>query len=103
LSGEKVKAVFTAGGASNSNAWLKIRSNVLNVPIYKMKYVTGAFGAAILDASGTFFKDLPEVVEQLTQIEKEVYPEEELSNLYNQNYQRFLTLLEEKAYIKKEL
>lgn len=102
LSGEKVKAVFTAGGASNSDAWLKIRSNVLNVPVYKMKHITGAFGAAILSASRTFFKDITEAVKQLTQIEKEVCPEPGLSEQYNQNFQRFLSLLEDKGYIKKE-
>jgi sugar (pentulose or hexulose) kinase len=102
LSGETVKAVFTAGGASNSNTWLKIRSNTLNVPIYKMKYVTGAFGAAMLAASNTFFRDLPEAVEKLTQIDKEVYPELALSNHYNNNYYRFLTLLADKGYILKE-
>lgn len=102
LSGEKVKAVFTAGGASNSNAWLKIRSNVLNVPIYKMKYVSGAFGAAILAASKTYFKDLPQSVKALTQIDKEVYPDTLISQKYNDNYQHFLNILADKGYIKKE-
>lgn len=44
LTNEKVKAVFTAGGGSNSETWLKIRSNVLNLPIYKMKYLSGGAG-----------------------------------------------------------
>ena len=99
LSKEKVKAVFTAGGASNSNAWLKIRSNVLNIPVYKMKHVTGAFGAAILSASQTFYKDLPEAVKNMTQIEREVYPENELSEIYQENFSQFLSLLKSKRYI----
>lgn len=102
LSGEKVKAIFTAGGASNSEAWLKIRSNVLNVPIYKMKYVSGAFGAAILAASKTYFKDLPQSVKALTQIDKEIYPDTSTSKKYNENYEQFLNILADKGYIKKE-
>ncbi len=102
LSGEKVKAVFTAGGASNSDAWLKIRSNVLNVPIYKMKHISGAFGAAILASSKTYFKDLPHAVKALTQIDKEVHPDASISQNYNKNYQRFLNLLADKGYIKKK-
>ncbi len=102
LSGEKVKAVFTAGGASNSNAWLKIRSNVLNVPIYKMKHVSGAFGAAILAASKTYFKDLPQSVKALTQIDKEVLPDILISQKYNNNYQEFINILADRGYIKKQ-
>ena len=102
LSGEKVKAIYTAGGASNSNAWLKIRSNVLRVPIFKMKYVSGAFGAAILAASRTYFKDLPQSVKALTQIDKEVFPDTVTSQKYNENYQQFLNILADKGYIKKE-
>src|SRR5699024_10391756 len=50
LSGEKIKTIYTAGGASNSDIWLRIRSNVLGLPIIEMKYTSGAVGAAILAA-----------------------------------------------------
>lgn len=99
LSGEKVKAVFTAGGASNSDTWLTIRSNVLNLPIYKMKYVTGAVGAAILAASKTHFTSIIEATKALTQIEKEVYPSKELTEIYNNIYRKFIEALQEKGYI----
>lgn len=98
---EKVNAVFTAGGGSNSDVWLKIRSNVLNLPIYKMKEVSGAVGAAILAASNTYFSSLADAVTALTTIEKEVHPEQELAAVYNENYHRFLALLLKKGYIKE--
>ncbi|SMC56859.1 FGGY-family carbohydrate kinase [Pedobacter africanus] len=98
---EKINAVFTAGGGSNSDVWLKIRSNVLNLPIYKMKEVSGAVGAAILAASNTHFSSLADAVAALTTIEKEVHPEPELVAVYEKNYHRFLNLLLEKGYIKK--
>lgn len=99
LSGEKVKAVFTAGGASNNDAWLIIRSNVLNLPIYKMKHATGAVGAAILSASKTHFKSIIEAAKALTQIEKEVRPTKELVISYNKNYKEFIEILKKKGYI----
>jgi len=102
LSGEKVKAVFTAGGGSNNNTWLTIRSNVLNLPIYKMKHVTGAAGAAILAASKTYFKSITESAGALTQIEKEVVPTKDLVKSYDISYRRFAELLQEKGYIQKE-
>lgn len=103
LCGEKVKAVYTAGGASNSDVWLTIRSNVLNLPVYKMKYVNGAFGAAILAASQTYFTTLTGAVKQLTQIEKETHPQKELAEQYSNSYRQFLEVLQAKGYIKNSV
>jgi sugar (pentulose or hexulose) kinase len=100
LSGEKVKAVYTAGGGSKSDAWLSIRSNVLNLPIYKMKHVSGAVGAAILAASKTHFASVSEAVASMTRMEKQVYPEKELSEEYDKHYRRFLELMIQKGYMK---
>lgn len=99
LSGEKVKAVFTAGGGSNSDAWLTIRSNVLNLPIYKMRHVTGAVGAAILAASKTYFDSVITATAALTQIEKEVHPTKALAESYERSYHEFVKILQEKNYI----
>ncbi len=102
LSGEKVNAVYTAGGASNSDTWLTIRANVMNKPIYKMKYVSGAVGAAILAASNTSYNTLAEAVSELTTVDKEVHPENSLAKKYNDNYLRFLEIMKQKGYIKEE-
>jgi sugar (pentulose or hexulose) kinase len=102
LSGEQLSAVYTAGGASNSDTWLKIRSNVLNVPIYKMKHVTGGVGAAILAASKTYFNSIIDAAGTLTQVEKEIKPEVLLAAQYEKNYLAFIRLLQEKGYIKNE-
>ncbi|GEO03560.1 carbohydrate kinase [Adhaeribacter aerolatus] len=102
LSGEKVKAVYTAGGASNSDTWLTIRSNVLNRPIYKMRHVTGAVGAAILAASKTHFNSIIEATQALTHIEKEFRPNPALSTSYEAGYQEFIRTLQEKGYIQKD-
>ncbi|MBO9204143.1 MULTISPECIES: FGGY-family carbohydrate kinase [Niastella] len=101
LSGESVTAVFTAGGGSNSDLWLQIRSNVLQLPVYKMKHVTGAVGAAIIAASQTHFMSLTEAARALTQIEKEVYPQPAAVAAYQQNYQQFINILASKGYISK--
>jgi sugar (pentulose or hexulose) kinase len=101
LSGESVSSVFTAGGGSNSDLWLQIRSNVLQLPVYKMKHVTGAVGAAIIAASQTHFTTLTEAAKALTQIEKEVYPQPVQVDIYQQNYQQFIDILAAKGYISK--
>ena len=101
LSGESVSAVFTAGGGSNSELWLQIRSNVLQLPVYKMKHVTGAVGAAIIAASQTHFTTLTEAAKALTQIEKEVHPQPGVSAIYQPIYQQFIDVLASKGYISK--
>lgn len=102
LSGEKVNAVFTAGGGSNSDAWLTIRASVLNLPVYKMKHVSGAVGAAILAASTTHFKSIIEATQKMTMIDKKVYPESDMITQYEHNYQQFLGALQQRGYIQKE-
>ncbi|MES2277668.1 MAG: FGGY-family carbohydrate kinase [Bacteroidota bacterium] len=100
LSGEKVSAVYTAGGASNSDTWLIIRSSVMNKPVYKMKHVSGAVGAAVLAASKTYFNSVIDAVKQMVVIDKEIHPDKELSETYEANYQRFLKAMQDKGYIK---
>ncbi|GAB3225075.1 FGGY-family carbohydrate kinase [Spirosoma arcticum] len=99
LSGETVSAVYTAGGGSNSDTWLTIRSNVLKRPVYKCAQVTGAVGAAILAASQTHFGSLIEAAEVLTRVEKEVQPEAGLMRAYDSGYSAFIRTMQEKGFI----
>lgn len=102
LTGEAINAVYTAGGGSNSEIWLKIRSSVLNLPIYKMKEVSGAVGAAILAASGTVFENLETAVQAMTAIDRLVLPDPVLVTAYQENYQTFLNKMVAAGYITKE-
>lgn len=101
LSGEAISAVYTAGGGSNSDVWLTIRSNVMNLPIYKMKHGSGAVGAAILAASQTHFSSLEEAATAMTQAEKEVHPQSHLAEAYEEQYQKFIAVMEGKGYIAR--
>jgi sugar (pentulose or hexulose) kinase len=103
LSGEPVKAVYTAGGGSNSASWLSIRSNVLNLPLYKMKHITGAVGAAILAASKTCFSNIMEAAAAMTQVEKKVHPDPALVAAYDANYAKFIQTLKQKGYIPEQI
>src|SRR3546814_2434857 len=66
LSRDRITAIYSAGGGSSSDAWLTIRSNVLNKPILLMQQVSGAAGAAILAASRTHFQSLEEAARAMT-------------------------------------
>jgi sugar (pentulose or hexulose) kinase len=99
LSGEKVNQVFTAGGASSSDTWLRIRASVLQKPIRKMENVQGANGAAILAASQTYYSSLAEAAEAMTRMEKLIQPEIALIPAYENSYHRFINTLKEKKYL----
>lgn len=101
LSGEKVGTIYTAGGGSKSDTWLKIRANVLNRPIVRMKYVSGAVGAAILAASKTHFRSVSQATAAMTIVEKQVVPDARLSDEYDGHYKRFLDALVTKNYITR--
>ncbi|MGG7660925.1 FGGY-family carbohydrate kinase [Dyadobacter sp. BHUBP1] len=99
LSDEKVNAVYTAGGGSNSDVWLTIRANVLNRPVHKCGNVTGAAGAAIVAAAGSYFGTLTQAAQAMTRIEKTIRPEPALVTAYTLQYRNFIQALTEKGFI----
>lgn len=102
LSGEKVEQVFAAGGGSLSDTWLTIRSSVLDLPIRKMKNVSGAAGAAIVAASQTHYNALTEAAQAMTEPEKLIQPNSRLAAEYEKHYHRFINTLIEKGYISQQ-
>ncbi|MBN2982449.1 MULTISPECIES: FGGY-family carbohydrate kinase [Cohnella] len=101
LSGERASRIYTAGGASNSATWLRIRSHVAGVPIVKMKHASGAAGAAILAASKTYFANLTEAGERMLVPEARYEPESaSLRERYEQLYAAFVEQLEARGYMK---
>ena len=102
LSGEKVTAIYTAGGGSNSDVWLRIRSSVLDKPIYKCRESSGAVGAAIAAASRTYFYTIAEAAGAMTSIEKTVMPDGGLIKRYQSGYRNFLDELKKRNYIEDE-
>ncbi|MDF2191152.1 FGGY-family carbohydrate kinase [Paraflavitalea sp. CAU 1676] len=99
LSGETITQVSSAGGGSNSDTWLSIRSNVLNLPMRKMQNVTGAAGAAVLAASKTHFSNITTAACAMIRPEKTIKPHAPLAARYEKNYHTFVELLKQKGYI----
>lgn len=99
LSGERPTAVYTAGGGSNSDVWLSIRSNVLNLPIYKSKEASGAVGTAVVAASKTYYASLAEAAARMTAIERKIESEPGLVAAYERSYRRFVDELKKRKYI----
>lgn len=99
LSGEKIEHILSAGGGSKNETWLKIRSAVLNLPVSKMKNVSGAAGAAILAASRTFYGSLEAAAEAMARPELVIEPDQVLASAYDLKYAVFLETLKSKNII----
>ncbi len=99
LSGEEIHAVYTAGGGSKSDVWLRIRASLLNVPVYRCNEASGALGAAIMAASNTWYSSLTEAAQHMTSVEKMVVPEKDLVNKYEKQYSEFKDRLRELGYL----
>ncbi len=90
LSGEKIEQIFSAGGGSNSDTWMLIRSCTMNVPVCKMKNVSGAAGAAILAASHICYSNLQEAANAMVAPESIVQPVVHLTKAYDLKYKLFI-------------
>ena len=99
LSNEKVFEVYTAGGGSKSDVWLKIRASVLNVPIHKCKEASGALGAAIMAASQTYYSSLTQAAKSMTSVDKIVLPDPKMVKSYSKQYIEFKNKLKELKYL----
>ncbi|MCO5220617.1 MAG: FGGY-family carbohydrate kinase [Thermomicrobiales bacterium] len=98
LSGEGVEAVNTAGGGSAGETWLRIRANVLDRPIRKVRNANAATGAAMIAASGNWYSDLITAVEAMVELESTIEPDT-LTDLYRHGYDRFRSELTHRRYL----
>jgi len=101
ISGNKVEKIYSAGGGNKNEKWLQIRANVLNKVILKSEKASGAMGAAIVAASHTYEKGITEAAKSLLGEMEAVFPDTELVEKFEDNYQEFIDLLKEKGYINE--
>ncbi len=79
------------GGGAKSQLWKKILANVLGIPLDSVVTEQGpGYGAAILAMVTTgAYKTVKEATDKMIRIESTVYPDPELTTLYNERYEKF--------------
>ncbi|MCD6256569.1 hypothetical protein J7J45_00725 [Candidatus Aerophobetes bacterium] len=89
-----VKKVRSLGGAAKSDTWLKIKTDVLGVPVEVPECSEAAsLGAAILAGIGArVFSDINEAVRKVVKIKKSFYPDPSNAGIYQKVYQEYLSL-----------
>lgn len=92
-------SVATAGGASRSQVWNRIRATVLGLPLNVPTTPTSAFGAALLAASGTLYANLATASAAMVSGQRQVDPEPMEQAAMTESYARFLAELRDRGWI----
>jgi len=89
-----VKKVRALGGAAKSDIWLRIKAEVLDVPVEVPQCSEAAsLGAAILAGVGAkVFSDISQAVREVVKIKKTFYPQPSNVAVYQSIYQNYLSL-----------
>ncbi len=86
--GAKTEKTKICGGGAKSPLWRQIIADVLNVPVEIPETEEGpSYGAAILAMVGCgAYKNVYDAVSAVTAVRQTVYPDKEISKLYNERY-----------------
>jgi len=89
LGAEVGERVFTVGGGTKSELWLKIRASVLQKMLLRPLVPEAAMGMAVLSAHSQLGESLGSVARRMVTVDMEIKPDPELSGAYEDRYQRF--------------
>lgn len=92
--GIPIEKIIISGGGSNSLLWLKIKANILGMPVYKSAFSdTGAVGGAILGAVVTgVYGSLKEAYEQMIPQGEKIEPDMKYHEIYEERFLEYKEL-----------
>lgn len=90
------KSIQLSGGAANSDVWVQIFADVIQIPIDVIEdKELGAQGAAIAAGIAVgIYKDYDEGIKKTVKITKTVYPRKEYKQIYEKKYQTYRRVIE---------
>lgn len=93
---EKPKSVRLSGGAANSDVWVQIFADVLQLPIDVIENKEiGAQGAAIAAGiAAGIYKDYQEAIDKTVKISKTIYPRPEYKDIYAEKYEHYRAVID---------
>jgi sugar (pentulose or hexulose) kinase len=98
LSGERVGAVYSAGGGSKNRLWSQIRADVLQRPVHQAFITEGAAGVAVLAAGATRFNGLSKAATAMIAIAETIEP---TGITYDAGYLAFVDALRSRGYLSE--
>ncbi len=100
LGAEVSDAVYVAGGATSSQAWLQLRADILGRVLRVPRTGGSAMGAAIVAAAGTLYGGIVPAAQAMVQIVAQVEPRPNLRTAYDERYARFCAACRERGYLE---
>ncbi|MDO4647516.1 MAG: FGGY-family carbohydrate kinase [Eubacteriales bacterium] len=93
---ETPERIRLAGGAANSDVWVQIFADALQIPIDTVSdKELGAQGAAMAAGiAAGIYKDYQEAVERTVKITKTIYPRPEYKEIYEEKYETYRAVID---------
>ena len=89
--------IFSSGGASESQILSRLRSTISGKEVLVPSLAETSVGAAVISASGTFYKNISEATRKMVRIERVFYPEGALVGRFNRKYEAWRSVCEQKG------
>ena len=92
--GANISEATICGGGAKSSLWCRITSDILNIPLTRLKAEEGpGLGAAILAAVGSgCFDSVDAAAKKLVQYSETIAPDPEIAEKYDDSYRRYQML-----------
>lgn len=92
--GVSLKKIYASGGGAKNDAWLQIKADVYNIPIYQLETRdAGTVGSAmIVGVAIGLFKDLEDAAHKMIKIKNVFYPNKDKTKLYRKIYRKYKKL-----------
>lgn len=99
-SGIKITKIYATGGGALNKAWLQIKANILDVPIYVLENNdSGTVGTAmVVGCSIGCFSSMSEAREAFVRVKTIIHPDHTYKSQYDQQYDKYIHLY--KALLK---
>jgi xylulokinase len=96
-----VRRLSAVGGGSRSKAWLKLKADILEIPVNTLKVKeAGALGAAVLCASALgVYSSLEEGAGEMSAVETTLEPDLSRRDFYAEKFERYRELHD---HVKRE-
>ena len=89
--------IFSSGGASENQSLSRLRSTISSKEVLVPSLAETSVGAAVISASGTFYKNISEATRKMVRIERVFYPEGALVGRFNRKYEAWRSVCEQKG------
>ena len=90
LGGVICNPIYVAGGAAQSDVWLKVRASILGRPVARPHITESALGAALLVASQCWYGSIAAASQALVKIDTLIEPDPAWQTIYAERYSLFL-------------